>query len=658
MRPTDLELLTVPCSPTLHGDLLLIALSRPDLADNRYRSVLRKVGLDGEDRPWSTGEQDSSPVISPDGRQVAFLRVGGARGSVPQLHVMPVGGGESVRLTDLPLGAGPAVWAPDSRRIAFTARVPEPGRYGTPVADGSGWVPEPDEEAPRRITRLDYRLDDVGFLLDRPRRLFVLDVSTLPESGPQETPRPLTDNVTDVEDPAWTADGRSVLVVAARDWGRAETLHRDLYAVPADGGDPVLAVRTEGNALRPMVDGDTVWFYGAEFGGVDFAARNAGLWSATLRVDGTPTVPRKHTDTESVDCVPDAGGPARYADGVLVVVRNRGAAELRLVPRHAEAAELGELPTLTGPRDVVRDFDVDGDRIAAVIAGPESMGEVVLLDGDDGRGLTDFAAPLRGAGIRPRDELTTESVDGYPVHGWLVLPEGPGPHPVLLAVHGGPFARYEWSFFDEAQVYAAAGYAVVLANPRGSAGYGQAHGRAVVGRFGTVDADDLLAMLDAALSRPELDATRVGVMGGSYGGFMTTWLAAHHGERFRAAWSERAVNAWDSFAGSSDVGWEFVQGYEFHGAEVQRDRSPLSYAEKIDIPFAVVHSEHDWRCPVEQAQRLFVALRRAGTEAELLLFPGEGHELSRSGKPRHRLQRFEAVLDWWSRHLGTGVSSA
>ncbi len=546
------------------------------------------------------------------------------------------------------------MWAPDSRRIAFTARVPEPGRYGTPVADGSGWVPEPDEEAPRRITRLDYRLDDIGFLLDRPRRLFVLDVPARPEPGPREALRPLTDNSTDVDDPAWTADGRSVLVVAARDWGRVETLHRDLYTVPADGGDPVLAVRTEGNARRPMVEGDTVWYYGAEFDGINFAARNSGLWSATLPADRTPAVPRRHTDTESVDCEPDAGGPARYRDGVLVVVRNRGAAELRLVPTDAESARLGELGLLTGPREVVRGFAVDGDRIAAVIAGPESMGELVLLDGagdDAGRRLTDFAAPLRAAGVRPVEELSTESADGYPVHGWLALPDGPGPHPVLLAVHGGPFAPYEWSFFDEAQVYASAGYAVVLANPRGSAGYGQAHGRAVVGRFGTVDVDDLLAMLDAALARPELDAGRVGVMGGSYGGFMTTWLAAHHGERFRAAWSERAVNAWDSFAGSSDVGWEFVQGYGFHGPDVQRDRSPLSYADKIDMPFAVVHSEQDWRCPVEQAQRLFVALRRAGADAELLLFPGEGHEMSRSGKPRHRLQRFEAVLDWWARHL-------
>jgi dipeptidyl aminopeptidase/acylaminoacyl peptidase len=258
---------------------------------------------------------------------------------------------------------------------------------------------------------------------------------------------------------------------------------------------------------------------------------------------------------------------------------------------------------------------------------------------------------LRDKGIRPVEELTAGSADGYPVHGWLVLPEGAGPHPVLLAVHGGPFAAQDWGFFDEAQVYASAGYAVILGNPRGSAGYGESHGRAILRAFGTVDADDVLALLDAALSRPDLDSERVGVMGGSYGGFMTSWLASHHGERFRAAWSERAVNAWDSMVGSSDIGYSFVSGYIGDDLAEQRRRSPLTYAAKIDIPFAVVHSEQDWRCPLEQAQRMFVALRRNGTDVEFLVFPGEGHELSRSGKPRHRVQRFDAVLEWWSRHL-------
>jgi dipeptidyl aminopeptidase/acylaminoacyl peptidase len=201
-------------------------------------------------------------------------------------------------------------------------------------------------------------------------------------------------------------------------------------------------------------------------------------------------------------------------------------------------------------------------------------------------------------------------------------------------------------------VYVAAGYAVVLGNPRGSSGYGEAHGRAVMGNVGELSAIDLLALLDAALDGdPALDRDRIGVLGGSHGGYMTTWLAAHHGDRFRAGISERAVNSIDSFTGASDIGWFFADDLYGPDLDQQVKQSPLTHVDRIGIPLLIIHSEHDWRCPVEQAQRLFVALRRRGAPAELLLFPGEGHELSRSGRPRHRVARFDAILDWWSRHL-------
>ena len=311
--------------------------------------------------------------------------------------------------------------------------------------------------------------------------------------------------------------------------------------------------------------------------------------------------------------------------------------------------------------------------MAAVVADGRSAGEVVSVDLTESTWSTsnrpksteelvaaetvrtDFGAPLRGAGLLPAIELAAESPDGYPVHGWLVVPDGSGPHPVLLVIHGGPHSAFTPAVFDEAQVYAAAGYAVVLGNPRGSAGYGQRHGRAVVGALGSVDADDLLALLDAALARPECDAGRVGVMGGSYGGFMTSWFCSHAPGRFTAAISERALNAWDSFAGSSDIGYYFAQAYVGSDRDVQWRTSPLAYADLIDVPMLIIHSEWDWRCPVEQAQRLFVALKSRGAEVEMLLFPGEGHELSRSGRPRHRVQRFEAILDWWARYLPVTV---
>jgi dipeptidyl aminopeptidase/acylaminoacyl peptidase len=241
------------------------------------------------------------------------------------------------------------------------------------------------------------------------------------------------------------------------------------------------------------------------------------------------------------------------------------------------------------------------------------------------------------------------------VHGWVVLPDpdlhGDGPHPVLLLVHGGPHAQYGWALFDEAQVAAGAGYAVVMGNPRGSAGYGLAHGEAVLGALGTVDADDVLALLDGALADGflPLDAERVGVMGGSYGGYMTALLTTRT-QRFAAAVVERGYLDATSFVGSADIGWFFPD--QLHGSEeAMREQSPMTHVASVRTPTLVVHSEHDWRCPVEQGQRWWTALRRQGVESALLLFPGEGHELTRSGRPSHRVARFEHLQRWWDRHL-------
>ncbi|MDT8915048.1 S9 family peptidase [Amycolatopsis sp. PS_44_ISF1] len=645
MRPADIEALVVPGRPALRGELLLTAVGRPDLESDSGHSAIRRVDLGGGESPWTHGPRDEAPAISPDGRWVAFLRAGSGTGDRPQVHVMPAAGGEARCLTSMPLGADAPVWAPDSRRLAFTARVPEPGRYGTEDADGR--TPEPSAEAPRRITRLDYRIDDVGFRRDRVRRLFVLDREADPAAGPE----PVSPADYEVEHPVWTPDGERVVVVVPQDWDRVETEYRDLVAFPAGGGEPAVLVRGHGALDLPVFGPDgTLFFHGVSFEDGHFEAVNVGLYAA---VAGETGPGRRLTDIETVDLELGAGPVVPHGDEVLVAVRNRGAVELRAVPMTADAAVLADLRVLHGGHVVVRGFAADGDTVVAVAATPETAGDVVVLTAGDGPSvLTDYSKTLRDKGLCAVEELETTAPDGYPVHGWLVLPEGRGPHPVLRVVHGGPFAAQDWSVFDEAQVYASAGYAVVLGNPRGSAGYGQSHGRAITRGFGTVDVDDVLALLDKALERPDLDPARTGIMGGSYGGFMTSWVASHHPERFKAAWSERAVNAWDSMVGSSDIGYTFVENYIGPDPEVQRDRSPLTYAADISIPFAVVHSEQDWRCPLEQAQRMFVALRESGADVEFLLFPGEGHELTRSGRPRHRVQRFEAVLQWWARHLG------
>jgi len=663
MQPEDLARLRIPSSPTLSPDgrVAVVAVTRIDLDADDYRSDLWVVPTDGSAaaRRFTVGPKDALPRFSPDGQWLAFLRAAlgedgkpasGPSGK-PQLHVMPADGGEPRPVTEHPLGVGVIAWSPDSRRIAYVARVPEAGRYGTDKDV------TPDKEPPRRITTLQYRVDGLGFYTDRRAHVFVVDALADGDGLPE--PLRLTSGDFDHGDPAWSPDGETVAFVSARHASRDSDPLTDIFLAPASGGDAVRVTRTA-QAIAKLAfspDGAAIWFVAPQGG--DLAGRTSGLWS--VPADGS-RVPERYTDAERFD-VENSGLGATVAPlvedgGVTYFTLDRGAVALTRFPFPAGSAggPAAEPATLLGGPRQVADFAAartpGGTLIAAVVTDAASSGELVVRipDGTE-RVVTDFGAGLaRTVALRPMEELHASAPDGYPVHGWVVKPAGKPPFPVLLVIHGGPFTQFGYRLFDEAQVYAGAGYAVVLGNPRGSAGYGEAHGRAIVGDFGNLDARDLHALLDAALADPELDGSRVGLMGGSYGGFMTSWLLGHS-DRFRAGISERACNSFDSFEGSSDIGWLFNKEYIGTDPERVRAQSPLTFADRIRAPMLIIHSEQDWRCPLEQAQRLFVILKQRGVETQLLLFPGEGHELSRSGLPSHRVARFAAILDWWERHL-------
>ena len=651
MRPTDLALLRTPGVPTVSPDgrMAVVAVARPDLEADEYRSQLWAVPTDGSApaRPLTAGHRDSAPAFSPDGRWLAYLSA--ESGGRPQVWVLPTAGGAARRLTDHHLGAGAPVWSPDSRRLAYTARVPEAGRYGT--VDGVG----PGAEPPRLITTLKYRLDDVGFLTDRRSQVFLLD---LPEdfgddTAPLPEPVQVTSGDADCDDVAWSPDGAELAFVSARHERADRDLVRDVYVVATDGSGLRRVTESRSHCALPAYDPSGRILYVTavpDLGpdGVDVVARQAV--PCRVAVTGGPLEPLLDPDVHKRG---DETPATVLADGaVLVGVERRGSVELLRVP-----VDGGEPESLVAGPFTVRGFAAGGGVVVATIAHDASAGELIALTPGRRRLLSAFGRRLGETGrVHRMRELTATAPDGHPVHGWVTTPPGPGPHPVLLTIHGGPFTQYGWTLFDETQVYVSAGYAVVQCNPRGSSGYGSAHGRAIQGAWGGLDADDVLAFLDAALREPGLDAARVGIMGGSYGGYLTTLLIGRT-TRFAAAISERAFNDPVSFVGSSDIGWFFP---DLHlGTDPDRviAQSALASAGAITTPTLVIHSEEDWRCPVEQGARLYVELKRRGVPSELLLFPGEGHELSRSGRPRHRLARFEHILRWWARWLPTTENS-
>jgi dipeptidyl aminopeptidase/acylaminoacyl peptidase len=652
MQPSDLGLFRSVSRVALSPDGATVAyvVDAVDLAANRYRSRIWLAATDGSTppRPLTAGEgTDGSPAWSPDGAMVAFTSDRGDTDPGSDrytLHVLVVdGGGETVTLAHNSHAFEDPTWSPDRRWLAFTQRVPT---EDAAMADDRA-------RPPRRITHFFSRLDSEGWTFERPRHLHVV------AADGSLNARDLTPGPHEFGQPAWTADSSGLICVAATHDTWDIDLEAHLHLVGLDGNRRQLTAGPLAcGSPNVSPDGSTIAFCGIDHPQVEPQNRRLGVVS-------TSGGDRRWLDTgldRTWSPYPSPGPPVWLDDATLLApVEDRGDTHLYRVPLDGSPIE----QAVGGHLDVTSFTATTGVIVAAVSTAARPAEVHVWRDGHErcltaaSRSFTEATGPITPERFTAGD---------HEIDVWVFVPPDFDPAarhstPMVVDIHGGPFTQYGNHYFDEAQVQASAGYVVVLSNPRGGSGRDTAWGQAIAGPkaaemsgtgWGSVDADDILTVLDATLDRyPAVDPARVGVIGGSYGGYLVSWLIGHS-DRFAAACSERAVNNLLTMEWTSDIAslfrTELGVGHLDDPAEYLR-MSPITYVPDITTPVLIVHSEDDLRCPISQAEELFVALRTLGKEVEFVRFPNESHELSRSGSPIHRRQRFEIQLDFFARHL-------
>ena len=656
-----------------------------DRDGNTYRHAIWLAPVDGGPaRRFSAGaKSDTTPRWRPDGRRLAFCS--NRSGDAMQIYMIDLAGGEARQLTSLPYGASAPAWSPDGRQIAFLGRAsadecatedsdapaPEPADdWDREHADARRKHAEQQRFDPRVLTRLPYR-GGTSFFDDRRNHIYVIELPD-DDEDPPPTPRRLTDGDWHYSAPVWMPDGQSILTTATRD-PEADSIfaYYDLLRVPVPAVGRAEATRlTEAGFSyydpEPSPDGRLIALRRLP----DERPLAAGARIAVLNADGSST-PRDLTAATdlSVDqhrWLPDGGGLLYTAEwrgdqqiyhaalpkGEGVKGRGgEGASDLHSPPH----------PFTPSPARVISEFDIGSDGSVAFVAGaPDNPCDLFLRrpDGQEIQLTRINDTLLAGRTVAATEELIYRAPDGREVQAWLLYPpdfDATKQYPLAVHIHGGPHVMWgpgTRSMWHEWQANAARGYVVLFCNPRGSEGYGEYWRDAIHANWGVADAPDILAGIDATIARGGIDPARIAVTGGSYGGYMTAWLIAHS-DRFACAVSARGVYNLLSEHSTSDahelIEFEF-DGYPWEQYEKLWQHSPLAHAHKITTPLRILHSEQDYRVPISEAEQLFAILRRRKQVVEFVRYPREGHELTRSGEPRHRADHMERTLEWFDRY--------
>jgi len=693
--PEDLYRFRIPTDPQLSPDGALVAVTVQSAAPGRdgYRHAAWLVPADGSAAPRQAtigARHDTHPRFSPDGATLAFLsdrrplleeepEAPKDREDGTQVHLLPLAGGEARRLTDLPRGVDDFAWSPDGRSLVVRTT-----SFGATRAEDRKARRKPGPPKPGAMPVSDYRyfdrlqgmLNGPGFIDDKVGHLWLVDVATGAASR-------LTDGPTSDEEPAWSPDGTRIAFTASRGRDHDLDYQFDVFVVEiatrrvtriTDGAGCAFGSATwlpDGATLAvaghrwPRGGGsrNDIWLFPADGsaahrgGGRNLSGPTDLMFAATMGSDVVPG------EAARLVVTPDG----RH---LLFTAPVRGSYELWRIALADGAAErlTEDCHYLSGWHAVAT--PAGGARVAAIRSTATALSDVHVVDlGADGRAagsgalrpITAFNdAVLAELDVRVPEE-SWETVDGREIQGWLIrcaAAERGEPAPLVLQIHGGPHTLYGWAPYWEFQVLAGAGVSVLYTNPRGSEGYGEDFNSANLPDWGDGPMRDVMAHVDALVAGGIADPGRLGVAGGSYGGYLTNWIVGHT-DRFAAAMTCRSVSDLTSLMLTGDLAGGIFGILEFGAQpwekpELYRELSPITYADAIHTPLLIQHAENDLRCPMGQAEALFAVLRTLRRPVRLMRVPNETHELTRSGTPFRRVENLVQVRSWFDHFLVEG----
>jgi dipeptidyl aminopeptidase/acylaminoacyl peptidase len=638
---------------------------------NEYETSLWVTAASGsgEPRRLTSSTRDSSPRWSPDGKTIAFVRATEKDGKPQpsQIYVLQLDGGDARALTEIARGASAPVWSPDGSRIAFSST----------TKDDDIVPPLPPDTDVRVITSAVYRANGSGWNeADRPSHIWVIAV----RPGQVTAPRQLTTGKYSEAGQAWSPDGSKIYFTSTRvDEPYYFQSDSDLYSVPSTGGEisKVASINGSIGGPRPSPDGKSIAFNGTLYGTPERSYDQPDLFVAAADGSGSP---RNLTAKYDYDIGGGVGGDQRAprgggaggaiwsADGksIITVAGEQGSANLVRVD-----VATGNVTPVYKAAHTVQAYTAtpDGTTIAAVTSTGTNINDLFILDatagGSAARQITRINEPLfKNIKLSEPEEVWWTSFDGRKIQGWVLHPpdfDKSRQYPFILEIHGGPHSAYGNVFTHEFHWMAAKGYVVLYPNPRGSSNYGQDFGNVIQYRYPGDDYKDLMAGVDMMVKRGYVDAKRMGVTGGSGGGLLTNWTVTQT-TRFAAAVSMRSIADWSGFWYTADFSQYTPSWFRKAPWEDPADyvaRSPITHVAKVKTPMMFIDGDEDLRTPpANGGEVMFRALKYLKVPAVMVRFPGETHELSRSGKPKHRVERLQHILGWFDKYLqGKSVST-